>query len=173
MIVVFFVTMFIKKFFFGSKTKTTKANAKQDNCAKALCDLNQELNNLYGELAKEQEVFADKKSKYENHVDAITSKKIELCNRLDYLQGIKHEMIKQITDSIELKEFKELCQTYVCAYDDMESVSVELHSLEVDLEENYVNWHEDNKEHTLQVNLKREQISDIIAEIAFLSTKTK
>lgn len=146
----------IKALFFGNKDNNTK-----------LSELNEELNNMYKILAEEEDSFGEKRNNYERDVEAIISKKNEVDNRIDYLNGVKGKISEQLAQtSSDLEEFKALCEQYVVAFHDVQEAQTELHGAEVELENSYASWDDECKIHETHVNNMQKDIQVINQKIA-------
>lgn len=168
MVIVLLAMMGIKALFFGNKDEKVKQR---------LIDLNQELNDMYKELAQEQDTFEQKRRDYEKDLETITSKKNEVDNRLDYLTGVKAEMAGKLTlpdmDFNEFREFKKLCEQYVATFNGIEEAQTEVHGLEVELETTYANWDDESKAHEVRVDGMQKNIQQVLAVISRVSGKKK
>jgi chromosome segregation ATPase len=169
MIIVFIAMIGIKALFFGNKNSDKESNTKQQ-----LTDLNEELNNLYTCLSEEQDSFASKRQSYERGIEAITSKKNEVDNRVDHLNGVKAKIGEQLAlPSVDMKEFKELCEQYVSVFKGVEEAQTEVHSLEVELETSYAHWDDECKANEENVQRVQNDIQSILAKIAKIAKITR
>lgn len=158
MVVAFIAMISLKALLFGNKDK--------DNSARLL-ELNEELNNLYKILAEEQDGFEEKRKSYESGREAITNKKTEVDNRVDYLNDIKAKIGEQLgLSSSDINAFKNLCEQYVATFNGIEEARTELHGLEVELENNYAYWEEECITHETNVDNMQKHIHTILQKIA-------
>jgi uncharacterized coiled-coil DUF342 family protein len=164
MVIVFIAMIGIKALFFGNK------NSDKNR----LIDLNNELPELYKKLAETRDELADKRQSYEKAVEAITCKRSEVDNRLDYLNGVKTTMTDKLASPcVDLKEFKELCEQYVVTFSSTEEAQTELHSLEVELENTYATWEDEEKGLEFRIQSIGTDIQEVLHIITKLSDKKK
>jgi uncharacterized coiled-coil DUF342 family protein len=158
--------MGIKSFFFGSKRK------EDDIHRERIAVLNEELANTYHVLKKEQDEFEVKNNAYTITQESIRSKRVEIDNRLGYLQGIMDRIGEKIKEPFrDIKEFKELCQSYVSTHNDIEVAQTELHETELHLEDYFKSWEIETLEHNCKVDDTRMKIEEILSTISQLNKK--
>jgi uncharacterized coiled-coil DUF342 family protein len=156
----------MKALMFGKKS----THHENDKSKLEVIELHKKINVLYKQLTEENDNFIDKRLAYEADINALTSKKNEVDNRLQYLSGVKLNMKEKLNVSaLDLKELKDLCQTYVLAFSDMETVENEIHVLELEIATVYTNWDNEKKNHDIKVGNIKKQIDDIQIQITELS----
>lgn len=162
MVIVLIAMMGIKALFFGNKDIK---DAKQE-----LIDLNEGLNNLQNHLTEERDAFEGKRQGYERGLEAITNKKLEVDNRIDYLNSVKATIGEKIAlPSVDIKNLKEVCEQYVFTFNGVEEAQTEFHSLEVELETNYAHWEDECKQHEANVERIEQDIQSVLAKISKLN----
>lgn len=161
--------MGIQAYIFGKRfKKTVKDN--QDEKHQQIADLNERLNDMYYELTQEQDMFEERRNQNTDVHEAINSKKRELQNRLDYVEGIRCKVGESfMNETTSLRKFNELCKQFVSAHDDIEKVQVEIHESEVELEAYLQSWNEELTEHNKKISMLRNSIDYVLTEISKLN----
>lgn len=145
--------------------KETNNDNNNKHCEN-LVKLHKDMNVFYQELTDENERFIDKRLAYEANINALNNKKNEVDNRLQYLSGVKSNMKEKLNvGSLDLKELKDLCQTYVEAFTDIELAQNEMHVLELEISTVYANWDDEKTKHDNTVQSIKKQIDDIQLQI--------
>lgn len=167
------VIMGIKALLSRKRTqKTTKDETNIDEPSKSelLSSLNLKLNEMYHELTKHQDEFELKRQGYNKIQEELQSKKCEVENRLQYLEGIRNNIgLRFQQKPTTLYEFRELCKNFVSTHDDIEQVQTAIHDSEVELEEYFKSWNAELLEHNNKVSFMRREIEFTLAEISKLN----
>lgn len=164
MVIVLITMIGIKALLFGNKHSDKQR----------LIDLNNELPEIYKKLSETRDELANKRQSYEKAVEVITCKKNEVDNRLDYLNGVKTTMAEKLASPcVDLKEFKELCEQYVVTFSSIEETRTELHSLEVELENTYATWEDEEKGLEFRIQGFETDIEEVLSIITKLNGKKK
>ncbi len=163
------IIMGIQAYIFGKRFgKTVKDN--EDEKRQQLVDLNERLKDMYYELTQEQDTFQKRRDENTNIHEGLNSKKCELQNRLDYLEGIRYKVGESfVNKTTSLKDFNELCKQFVSAHDDIEKVQIEIHESEIELETYLQTWNDELTRHNEKVNMLRSSIDFVLAEISKLN----
>jgi predicted nucleic acid-binding Zn-ribbon protein len=156
------VIMGIQAYLFSKKNKKNK----NDN---QIIELNKTLSDMYFELKQEQENFDKLREANDNIHAELNSKKVEVQNRLDYLEGIRNQVGGRFQDkSTSIKDFNELCKKFVSAHDDVEKVQIEIHHSEIEFEKYLQTWDEELKKHNEKVAHLRKEIECVLSDISVL-----
>lgn len=160
------VIMGIQAYLFCKRNKTSK-NDNQER----LVNLNKRLSDMYFDLKQEQDNFDKQRQDNSNIHEELNSKKIEVQNRLDYMEGIRHQVGGKFQDkSTSIKEFNELCKKFVSAHDDVEKVQTEVHHSEIEFEKYLQTWDEELKKHDEKVANLRKEIESVLSDISTLTS---
>lgn len=158
------VIMGIQAYLFGKRNKKN-SNVNQER----LVDLNKNLSDMYFELKQEQDNFEKQREENSNIHSELNSKKIELQNRLDYMEGIRNKVGVKFQDkSTSITDFNELCKMFVSAHDDLEKVQIEIHHSEIEFQYHLQTWDDELKKHNDKIANLRNEIENILADIAAL-----
>lgn len=135
-----------------------------------IVELNKRLYDMYHELTQEQDTFELKRQENSSIQEKLNSKKCEVENRLQYLEGVRNRVGDKFKDrTTSIQEFKELCAGFVSTYDDIEKIQMEIHQSEIELEIYLQSWNAELLEHNNKVNNLRKEIETVLKEIAQLS----
>jgi chromosome segregation ATPase len=152
-------------YFFGKRNKKTK-----DDDQEKLNGMNKRLNDMYFELKQEQDNFAKQREENNTIHQELNNKKIEVQNRLDYIEGIRNKFGVKFQDkSTSIKDFNELCKLFVSAHDDVEKVQIEIHHSEIEFEKYLQTWDDKLNKHNEKVASLRKEIELILSEISTLT----
>jgi hypothetical protein len=170
MLIVILITMGIQSFLFGQNSKKAK-KAQDELNRKRLAELNNQLNELYHKSTIEQDEFELKRVEHDKSVGELNSKRVEVENRINYLEGLRAKFgDKMKNNAVSLLEFKELCKNYVDAFNDNEVAQNDMHSIEVETEASFEIWDEISKDYQKNIDVVRKQIEDILSEIRAITT---
>jgi len=135
-----------------------------------LVNFNKRLYDMYHELTQEQDTFETKRQENTNIQEVLRSKKYEVENRLQYLEGIKNKIGDRFKDrTTSIQEFKELCSTFVSTHDDIEKVQMEVHQIEIEFEIYLQSWNVELVEHNNKTSNLRKEIETVLKDIASLN----
>lgn len=171
MLFVLFAIMGLKALLFANKSKALKKQ-QEEIAREKLASLNEDLNKLYHELTVEQDTFEQKRTEHERAVEHLNCRRIEVQNRLDYLEGIKQKFAEKLKDqSTSLTDFKVMCESYLNTYNEIEVAKNDLHSAEVEFEASFQDWDETTQTHSNSTISIREKIETILSEISAMTSK--
>ena len=173
--------MGIQAYLFGKRFRKDKkhnecnqtnveADVKLDNETmlhhQKIIELNKRLCSKYQELTEEQDYFERKRLDNTNIQEVLNSKKCEVENRLQYLEGIKNNVGEKFKDkTTSIQEFKNLCSMFVSTHNDMEKVQMEIHQSEIELNMYLQSWNDELLEHNTKISILRKDIESIMKEI--------
>lgn len=166
MLFVFVGLIVANMFIFRLKNKAYKIKEK----TKHLEALQTERQQIIEELEKQQNMYNERTQAYATSANTITSSKNEVLNRVDYLNGLKQQLMKSLKcASINLPEFKDLCGSCIRTLEDLEEANTELHSHEVDFKANYENFDEQLYNQRMVLDDLRANVSAVEEKIRLLS----